>query len=167
MIRPARFADIPAMASIMEGRYRDSPYARLGEIDLRETKALLQTCIQRHNTRATPGEGATLALVATDGEDGDGQVERFIVGVLERVYQVGVPLTATDLWFTGRHGADPRSAFPLAAALVAWARANPRVVEIRMGVVDTFGTDIEKAGAMYRRLGLERCGEIYRGSIAR
>ncbi len=159
MIRPAKFADIPAMAGIMVERYEGSLYARLGEMDMRATKALLTGAVQRHGGH---NAGSTLAVV----DERDGAVAGFVIGLLDRVYHVGVPLTCTDLFFTSRPAAD-FDAVGLAREVIAWAEANPKVVEIKMGVVDTFGTDLDRADAMYRRLGLERCGAIYRRSIER
>ncbi|MCA1971907.1 MAG: hypothetical protein LDL44_03645 [Caenispirillum sp.] len=147
----------------MEQRYRASLYAQLGEMDIQETKRLLLNLIRRHGGT---GDGATLVMVAERAEE-PGTIAGFIVGLLERVYGVGVPLTATDLWFCCRPGADLAEVRGLLGAVLLWARGNPRVVEIKFGVVDTFGTDLEAADALYRRLGLERCGAIYRGSISR
>ena len=160
MIRPAKFVDIPAIVTLMEDRYQASLYARLGDMDTKEAKRLLVGCIQRHGGT---GEGATLVMVAERG----GEVTGFIVGLLDRVYSVGVPLSATDLFFACRSGADFRDVRGLIEAFGAWATSNPRVVEIKMGVVDTFGTDLAKTDAMYRPLGMERCGVIYRRSISR
>lgn len=160
MIRAANFADIPAIVSIMEDRYRSSLYATLGEMDIKEAKRLLVGCVQRHGGS---GEGSTLVMVAERG----GEVAGFIVGQLSRVYHVGVPLSATDLWFTCRPGADWRDVVGLAESFAAWATGSPRVVEIMMGCVDMFGVDLKQADALYRRLGLYRCGAIYRRSIER
>lgn len=157
MIRVANFVDVPAIVSLMEDRYRASLYAQLGEMDTKEAKRLLVGCIQRHGGTA---EGSTLVMVA----DRDG-VAGFIVGLLDRVYSVGVPLSATDLFFACREGADFRDVRGLIEAFGGWATSNPRVVEIKMGVVDTFGADLARTDAMYRPLGLERCGTIYRRSV--
>lgn len=160
MIRPAKFADVPAMVGIMEARYQVSLYAKLGAMDVPAAKRLLVGSVQRHGGT---GEGATLVMVA----EGLAGVTGFIVGLLDRVYHVGVPLTCTDLFFTSQPGANDFDPVGLLGSVVAWGEANPRVVELKMGVVDTFGTDLDRADVLYRRFNLERCGAIYRRSIER
>jgi len=160
MIRAARTTDVPAMVGILEERYRASAYAELGEMDHRQANRLLVASVQRHGGRGASG---TLAMVA----EHDGAVNGFIIGWLESVYLIGVPLMATDVFFTTSVGAEGRDVAALALTFTRWAEANPRVVEIKMGVVDTFGVDLDRADGFYRRLGLKKCGAIYRRSIAR
>lgn len=158
MIRAAKHEDVPAMLAIMEKRYRASAYADVGEMSIPAAKKLLNLSILAQWKQDADG---TLVMVA----ERDGEVAGFIIGMLEHVYLVGVPLSAKDLFFVARPGADWRDVVGLAEAFAAWATSNPRVVEIMMGCVDMFGADPAQADALYRRLGLDRCGAIYRRSI--
>lgn len=160
MIRPATHTDVPAMVEIMVQRYEASIYAAMGEMSVDRARKLLNLSILGHGRQKAEG---TLVMVA----EREGRVTAFILGLLEHVYFVGEPLTATDLFFVGREGADLRDVKALAEAFNAWACANPSVVEIKMGVVDTFGTDLNVADRLYRGMGLQRCGAIYRRSIER
>lgn len=159
MIRQARFVDVQAMAAMMQEAHARSIYRDLDEIDAPAMKRLFVSAVQQHGK---PGEGGTCAFVAEPG----GQVEGFIVGVLQRVYHVGKRLSASDLFFLTRPDADPRSAVGLLGAFLDWAEGNPKVVEIQMGATSALG-DWRHAGRLYERRGLEQCGGIYRRSIER
>lgn len=152
--------DVRPMAEILEARYRASLYAQLGEMDVTAAKRMLTSLIFAQNKVVAEG---TLVMVA----ERDERIVAFIVGYLDPVYHIGPALTATDLYFVSREGADLRDIKGLAEAFTAWALSIPKVVEIKMGLVDTFGTDIEVAGRIYSGLGLDRCGTIYRRSIER
>jgi hypothetical protein len=160
MIRQGKCEDVRAMAAIIEARYRASLYADLGEMDVAAAKRLLTSLVFSQSKQGAEG---TLVMVA----ERDGEITAFIVGYLDPVYHIGPALSATDLFFVARPGADLRDIKSLADAFSAWATANPKVVEMQMGVVDTFGTDLKLADRLYRGLGLERCGAIYRRSIER
>jgi hypothetical protein len=153
MIRPAAFSDVPAMAAVLREAYAASIYADRATFDEREAKSLFVRALQRHGHK-TPG--GSFVMVAEQA----GAVEGFIIGCLERVYHVLEELMATDLFFLCSARADPHDAGRLLKAFTAWAEANPRVIEIHMGVTNAMG-DWTKAGRLYQRQGFTEAGALY------
>lgn len=157
-VRDATFVDTPHIARVYEQAYRDSRYADC-TLDLVEAKQMIARAIHRHGQMNV---GASLVLVSQRGEP----IEGFLIGLLDQVYPCAKELMATDLLFILRPGADPRDARTMLKRLIAWAQANPKVVEVRLGVTDAMG-DWRRTAKLYERLGLERSGALFRRGFER
>lgn len=152
MIRPANFSDIPRLAALMAEAHARSKYADRCGLDLKFTKALFVRAIQRHGGT---GDGATCLFVS----DNDG-VQGFILGLLDRVYQVGDKLAALDAFYYAAHDIAPRDPARLIDAYVEWAGRSPNCIEIKLSATDVVGPT-ERVERLYRRKGFVRSGVIY------
>lgn len=152
-IRSAKFGDIPRLTELMQEMHTRSCYAARATLDVKATKALFMASIQRHGSHHVGGTSVEVA-------EKDGVVEGFLIGILDRCYHVLSQLMATDLFFYLSERGDPRDAMRLLNGFVTWAKGNPAVIEVRMGATNAIG-DFERTSVLYRRAGLERCGEMY------
>jgi hypothetical protein len=159
MIRPANFSDIPGIVGLMEEGFRRSHYANDPRcaVDTKEAKRLLVTAIQRHGHKT--GGGCYVAVSETDGI-----LTGFIVGTLARAYSVGNMLMATDLFWYASPGVHPTDPAALMGDMIAWARVNPDVIEIRCGATHVIDTD-DRAGTILKRLGFKPHGSIHRMEV--
>ncbi|MCB1511065.1 MAG: hypothetical protein KDJ36_09180 [Hyphomicrobiaceae bacterium] len=157
MVRDANFADIPAMVAVLYAGYLKSHYAgddRV-EFDVREAKRLLMQAIQRHGHLTG---GGTWVQVA----ESNGTVTGLIVGTLSRVYAIGTRLMATDLFWVACDDVDPLDPARLMRNMMAWARSNPDVIEVKCGTTAIIRDDPAAAGVILERLGMKQYGNIYR-----
>jgi hypothetical protein len=154
MVRAAKFGDIPRLKELMVDLYQRSSYARF-TLDLDHFKALCFEAIR----------SGAMCLFVADGKNG-GPVEGFLLGTTARLYQVGKELCATDMLFYVADGADRRAAGRLMDAFIAWAKANPKVVEITMGATDAVA-DYRRTAKLYARKGLRQEGVIYKMELVR
>lgn len=157
-VRAAKFVDISAIVGIMERAHKRSRYANC-TFDQVEAKQALVTSIQRHGHA---NYGGTLMLVS----ETDGVVHGFMWGLLDNPYPFLKELRATDLYFIFEDKANPRDAIRMVRQLVAWARNCDKVVEVFLGVTDGL-SDWERTSTLYRRIGLEQCGALFRMVIDR
>ena len=157
-VRAAKFVDMPSMVGVMERSHRRSRYADC-TFDEIEAKQLLVRCIQRHGHQNYMG---SLVLVSENG----GEIRGLIVGILDQVYPALKELKATDLLILMDQGADARDFPEMLAQLIEWADANPKVVEVLLGVTDAV-IDWKLAAPYYEKAGFEQCGGIFRLSINR
>lgn len=155
MIRPARHMDAFAMVDVLVERQKDSRYAGLVDVDQPYTRKLISSAVQRHGGT---NDGATFVMVA---EDGDGQVEAFVMGALDRVYGIGTMLSAQDVFLIGRKTCSPRVLTRLFRAYVDWAAGNPRVFEIGASHNDAIPGS-EGFDTIYRQHGFAPCATTYR-----
>jgi hypothetical protein len=151
MIRDATFSDIPAMAKLLKQSHERSKYAgRCGVSD----KALEQLLTGLVAGQKQNGPGASFAQVATD----QGKVVALMLGALNRVYNIGDKLCASDLFLvnTGKTG----HAFKLMDNYIAWARSNPKVIEIGLSWSDSIPNS-RGVTNIYKRMGGHFVGEQY------
>lgn len=155
MIRDAAFSDIPGIVAVLLDGYGRSHYAGSSvNVDVKEAKRLLVQCIQRHGSH---NGGGTFVQVADRG----GRVTAVIVGTLARVYVIGDRLMATDLLWLAAEDAEPGDAVALMRNLVAWAKGNPAVSEIRCGATAIIG-DPARAGRILESMGMQPYGQLFR-----
>ena len=159
MIRPAKFADIPAMAGMLDEMFQQSIYVGHDEPDMKVAKGLLMHALQRHGS---PGYSGTNVMVADVG----GKAEAMLVGVTDRVYHIGHMMTATDLYYYASPRAGARAAIALIDNFLDWAEGHPKVVEICLGATNAVG-DYHRTELLYRRKGLEQTGVMYGKMIMR
>lgn len=151
MIRPAKFVDAPALMGLLRGLYARSKYA--GRVEICE-KALENTVLGLIGGMNQPGPSGTHVSVSEE----DGKVVGFIAGALSRVYGIGDKLGASDVFLVNEGRAT--GAVGLIDAYIAWASANPKVIEIGLSWADTL-PDASRVAAIYERKGFYLAGELY------
>jgi hypothetical protein len=150
MIRPAKFADILALADLAVEMHQRSVYARRATLEIDRFKKLCIQAIQNH------GKGSCLFVADAV------TVEGFILGVVDRLYGISREFYATDLFFYASPCADARAASCLADAFLGWATGVPNVIEVRPGVSGAM-EHWERAGKLWERKGLRLDGAMYVG----
>ena len=151
-MRPARFSDIPALLKLLRSSHERSKYA--GRTDLHE-KAMEQMLTGLVAGQTQQGVGATYLQVA----ETDGKVTGFVAGMLNRVYNIGTKLVANDLFLVNEAG-SLKTTMALIDGYIAWARANPKVIEVGLSWSDALpGANI--IADIYRRKGAHMVGEQY------
>ena len=161
-IRPARSVDVFALVEMLEEQHARSRYVGQVGIDAKYARSLLAQAIQRHG-----GTHAGGALVNVITQTGGEVICGFCVGVLDRVYQIGDRLVAQDAFLVVRNGAPPLASAKLLSHYIQWAASNPAVFEITLSHTDAL-PEGERIGALYERLGFQKCGALYRrDNIAR
>ncbi len=158
-VRAAKFVDIPQMVLLLEEGYRRSIYAGKATFDDQEANQLIRRALPRHGHT---NNGGSMVMVS----ESNGMVDGLMIGLLDNVYPCLKELVATDLLFIQAEHANPRDGVLMLKNLIAWAEANPRVIEIHLGVASTVG-DWERTAQLYERLGLERCGAMFRKEFDR
>ena len=160
-VRKANFVDIPAMVAMGADAHESSIYGAISIYDKETAKQLCARSMQRHGHL---NYGGTLVLVS----EVDGEIKGFIIAILDQVYPCVEELSVTDLIFTGGEDMPPRDAIRIIDQVIGWGEANPKVVEIHMGVTDAIkGQDWERVGKLYEHKGLSQCGGMYRRIIDR
>ncbi len=155
-VRVANFADIPAIVAIGADAHKRSIYGPISTYDPEMGKQLCARSIQRHGHH---NYGGTLVLVS----EIDDAVRGFIIAILDQVYPCVEELMVTDLFFVGDDDMDPRDAITMIKKVIAWGEANPKVIEMHMGVTDAItGEAWTRVGQIYEHLGLVQCGAMYR-----
>ncbi len=151
MIRPARYQDAPEIEQLIRNQHTRSKYAgRVAIVD----KALAQVVLGAIMGMNQSGPHATHCAVSVEG----GKVRGFIAGSLARIYNIGDKLGASDQFLVneGRTGAS----LQLIDSYIAWASANPKVVEIGLSWTDALpGAD--RAALLYQRKGFSLVGEQF------
>lgn len=158
-VRDAKFVDIPHIARVFEDGFQRSIYADATTYDLVEFKQMMARALQRHGHQ---NNGGSLVMVS----ERDGQVEGFLIGILDSVYPCLKALMATDLLFIMSENADGRDAAVMLKRLIKWAESNPKVTEVHLGVTSAIG-DWERTAKLYQRLGLQQCGAMFRKGFER
>jgi hypothetical protein len=156
MIRAAKFADIPALSTMMLEMHAASKYAGVVDVDVQHARGMLMAMIQRHGGKH---DGGTLVNVAINA---DGEIGGFMIGLLDRVYHIGAKLAAKDafLYVRQQKAAGALTVSRLIDAYLAWATSNPKVHEINLSWTDTV-PGAERIDALYVSKGFTRCGAIY------
>lgn len=159
--RVAKFADIPQIVDVMQDAHRLSRDAHLTTFDETEAKQLLMRCIQRHGHTNYLG---TLVMVSESPVNRE--IRGFMIGILDQVHPCLKELKATDLFFIMQPDAPLRDARKMLLSLIDWARDNPKVIKILLGMTDDLA-DPEKVSRLYESVGLESCGGMYRIDFGR
>lgn len=156
MIRGATLSDLPRLYELVLRMHAASEYPAR-EISVSESiaKAMLRDAVMRNGRT---NDGGTLFNVVERG----GQVEGFMLGVLQRVYLIGNRLEAQDCWLYCTPRAPARASARLIDAYIAWALGNPKVADIVLSWTDTAGVDATKIGKLYNSRGFIRRGEIWK-----
>ena len=153
MIRRATFQDLDRVKVLIREMHAASKYR--GHVDVSE-KVMGEVLCSMLAAQRSPVQGGSFFHVA----EHRGRVEGFMVGVLDRVYQIGNRLAAHDLFLHVSSEGRGADAAQLVAAYIAWAQANPRVLEIKLSWGDTL-PGAERVARLYARKGFRRCGETW------
>lgn len=154
MIRTAKPSDVMSLLDLIAEAQLHTTYAD-DEIDRDYTRQMF--------TRAMHFNGhsnhqATLFLVS---EDAAGEIQGYFFGFLDRLYQIGKKLAATDVHFYLSPAADPRDAIRILDAFIEWAEGNPKVVEIRIGESNAFGEPDPRFSALLERKGFSKAATVF------
>jgi hypothetical protein len=160
MIRQATMGDVPAILDLLREGYERSKYRGRGEIDARLAKQKLHFMIPRSGLR---GDAGTWCNVVQQREG--------IVGlhfaVKNPIAEIGTKLFASDVWFYCSKTATPFAVAALLESFEVWAQADEKIIEIRLGVHDTFGNDFERVAKLYEARGYRQVGRMYERAIER
>lgn len=159
MIRPARFADVPVLTAMLISQQSESIYAGKVEVDRDYTRKMLAGLVHKHGGTH---DGGSCVFVA---EDDAGHVQGFVVGVLARVYHIGVELMAQDAFLVVARKAPKSAAIHLIDAYIGWAETAPKVREIQLSHSAAIPGS-ERIAALYRRKGFVPFGQSYRREVA-
>jgi hypothetical protein len=157
-VRPARFVDVPALVEMLVEQQRTSIYAGKVKVDTDHTRKMLLAMVHKHGGIH---DGGTCVYVVTDGTS---EVCGFVVGVLARVYHIGVELMAQDAFLVVTKKAPRAAAVQLLDAYIAWAEASPKVREIQLSHSAAIPGS-ERIAALYRRKGFSAFGHSFRREV--
>lgn len=158
-VRAANFSDIPEVVRLMREAHQASRYAETATFDADEATQLCREAMNRHGQH---NYGAKLFLVSADG----GHVQGYFIGFMDKIAPALKELAAVDLLFYFNEDANPLDAAMMIKEHAAWALAAPKCIEIHLGATDAIG-DWQRVGKLYKRLGLDLCGGMWRRSIDR
>lgn len=151
MIRRALPQDMKGVERLIRAQHAASKYAERVGISDKAMETLLLGMFAQMGQR---GPNATHVAVAVE----DGAIVGFVAGVLDRVYHIGDRLTANDLFLVS--SGKLSNTLGLIDSYLAWARANPKVVEVVLSWSDALA-GAERVAEIYRRKGFVRSGEMY------
>lgn len=151
MIRPARFQDAPAIERLIRDQHLASKYAGRAEISDKALTDLVVSMIAQMGQHGPQGSHVAVA-------EREGTIVGFVAGVLQRVYSIYKKLEAVDLFLVNTGTAAEM--LGLVDSYIGWARANPKVLIIKLSWCDTVPGAGRIAG-LYRRKGFSRTGEIF------
>lgn len=152
MIRPATFSDIPAMAKLVHNSHARSKYAPRTDINAKALEQLLMGLVAGQNQN---GPGATHITVC----ERQGKVTGFMAGAINRIYNIGEKLSASDL-FLINDANNVGDTMKLIDDYIDWAHSNPKVIEVGLSWTDATnsGHVIRK---LYKRKGFRMAGEQF------
>ncbi len=151
MIRRALPQDMKGVERLIRAQHAASKYASRVDISDKALESLLLGMFAQMGQNGPQGSHIAVAVR-------DGAVVGFIAGVLDRVYHMGVKLTANDLFFVNE--GTPADTFGLIDSYVAWAKANPKVIEAVLSWSDTV-PGAERVAALFVRKGFAKSGEMF------
>jgi hypothetical protein len=153
-IRTAKPADMIELLNLMEAAHARSVYAGVDEIDRDYTRQMFTRAM---HFNGHSNAGAVLFLIS----EKDGKIEGYFFGLLDRVYQIGKKLAATDVHFYLSADADPRDAIRIIDAYLEWCEGNPKVVEVRIGESNAFGEPDPRFAALLERKGFTKAATVF------
>lgn len=149
-VRPAQVADIMRVLEVAEAAKKKSRYTDF-EIDDLYARKFMAKAVHTHEFS---NFGGTFFLVC----ETDGIVEGYILGFLDKVYQIGKKLVAVETHFYTTDKASPRDALQMLNSFIAWGEENEKVLDIFMSTSD-FGGDIDaRYEELLKRKGFKPCG---------
>jgi len=159
-IRTAKVSDVKAILAPIEAAYPRSIYAGVDTIDMDYTR---QFYTRAMHFNGHSNHQATLFLVS----EVEGVVQGYFFGFLDRLYNIGHRLSATDVHFYLAPDADQRDALRILTAFMEWAEGNHKVVEIKIGESNVFGEPDGRFAALLERKGFEKAATVFTKRITR
>lgn len=160
MIRPASTADLATLFNMVGQMHGESEFMARGiQLSPALVRSFLATGVQRHGGQHA---GATLLNVVERG----GEIEGFMLGLLQPIYSVCIPLEAVDFWLYCTKKAPKIAPGLLIDRYIAWAESSPKVKDILLSWTNVVGVDGEKIGRLYRRKGFVKRGEMFVRGVA-
>lgn len=153
MIRPARHQDIPTLLAMLHEMHRVSKYDRRCEISDKAAESLLEGAIASMGSFGPQGTHVILA-------EGAGKPVGFMIGVVDRIYNIGTKLVAYDQYLYARPAASLSASLGMIDSYIAWASGIRAVIEIKLSWTDTI-PGASRIADLYRRKGFELVGEIW------
>ncbi|WP_375188398.1 hypothetical protein [Sphingobium yanoikuyae] len=154
VIRPATASDLAAAFELVMDMYARSKYASDAEVDAPTARSLLMQALQRHGGQ---NNGSTHFVVA----EGEGRLDGFMIGALQRIYLIGNRLEAQDMFLYTRKDANPRAALGMLNSYIEWAESCQKVGTIKLSYTDALAVDGERLAALYERKGFQRHGAMF------
>lgn len=152
MIREATLRDGPAIERLLRETHDRSKYSTRAKMNDRALTMLVTAMIAGQHQN---GPQATYVVVS----EKCGKVVGFMMGVLNRVYNVLDRLVANDV-FLINEGASVADTQRMIDGYIEWARSNPKVIEIGLSWSDAVkGGDV--IAKIYQRKGFKLVGEQY------
>lgn len=152
-VRPAIYQDIPRLCELLKEGHADSKYAQY-RLDIKNRfKPFVMESVR---------SGDHCVFVS----ETNGQVEGYLIGMVDDLYQFLAVQYATDVLFWVSKRDDKRNFIRLLDAFREWAASHPKVVRIRYGVTDVVG-DTGPVERLYERKGLRREGALFEEEIVR
>jgi hypothetical protein len=145
---------VPRIVEMLVDLHSHTVYAGLCDVSREVAHRTLRALVGRNGDT---NDGGSLVMVE---EDAGGVVQGFIIGLLARIYFICDRLEANDMFLHLTDAAPPGALMRLVRAYLAWADANPRVVDVNLSWSDAT-PDGERLAALYRREGLHRSGEKF------
>ncbi len=159
MIRPASNSDLATLFNMVGQMHSESEFLKRGiQLSPSLVRSFLTTGVQRHGGHHA---GATLFNVVERG----GEIQGFMLGILQPIYSVCIPLEAVDFWLYCTKAAPKIAPGLLIDRYIAWAESAPKVKDILLSWTNVVGVDGEKLGRLYMRKGFQRRGEFFARAI--
>jgi len=146
MLRPANVSDVHEVIALCKSEHVRGSYSHI-EIDENKFKRLFAAMVCSKQAFVWVAEY-------------EGEITAIIMGIIDEVF-FSRKKYATDILFVSRRGGGY-----LIKRFIKWARDNPSVIDIRMGVSSDSG-DPERVGKLYEGLGLNKIGGLYHEAIER
>ena len=153
MIRRARASEVPVLEAMLREMYGRSKY--LGRVEISE-KAMREALTMLIMNELPMSPHSSMVRVSEQ----DGEIVGFIAGQFDRVYHIGRRIRANDVFLYVKPNQSPKHMLALIDAYVAWARSNPKVVEIVLSWTDAL-PGAARIGDLYARKGFAKIGEMY------
>lgn len=155
MIRPASTADLATLFNMVGQMHSESEFMARGiQLSPALVRSFIANGIQRHGGQHA---GATLFNVV----ERDGEIQGFMLGLLQPVYCVCLDLEAIDFWLYCTKRAPKIAPNVLIDRYIAWAESAPKVKDIMLSWTNVVGVDGDKIGRLYRRKGFIKRGEQF------
>ena len=155
MIHMLQYSQIPECINLLKRAYKKSIYFSSATLDDSEIKSQLADAIKRHGHKNAKG---TLMLAAQHKS----KITGLLWGVQCPLYPGLKELMVTDQFFIVEPDGDPHDALRMLRMLISWAKRLPNVIEVCVGANDSLNSDWASLNPLYRRVGLNPCGTMYR-----
>ena len=146
----------PGLMTLFEQMHKRSKYARHA-VDVKYLREFLISHIVFNAKK--PMIGAVRVFVA----DVDGAIVGFVIAGAERLYNIGVDLMVSDIFFYVSAGGPASAAEKLWSAVEEWS-AVPYVAFVRPTVTDAI-SDWTRTASFFKRRGYKQIGGMFESPV--